>query len=602
MSDAAGPARRSRGTAVEELRAVSDVIGSAVVDGVPVLFAPGDGRVSGGLVFRVGWADEPLARRGITHLVEHLALFDQHDSDVHLNGATDEWSTQFHATGSAAEVVTFLNRVCVALREPPLHRMEVEKGVLAAEAARRSAPLGDRLRIERYGVRGPGTAGYDNFGLSALSEGDLRAWMDAWFTRGNAVAWITLDAVPDGLDLRLTDGPRRPIPELPACPARTPAFFDGPPGVVLLDAVIPATAAGAVFSQVASRALFRALRQEGGMSYEARCDWQRLDAERARVSVYADVLREKQAEAVGEIVDVIAALRAGRIRPEDLDAAHAAVDELRSTPFLGASMLPSTAYKLAAGVEIRSTKERAEEFSAVTADDVAEAASQVYANAIAQIPEGRLDWAGFTRAPEWSESAVSGRTYPRSGSDVGALTIGDEGVSVHGAGGVVTVTFAETEALETWPDGARRLFGADGFQVGVEPTLHPGVTADVIAAIDASIPAERHVARPPRAPEEIPHPPAEEPATAVAGRPSRPDAARRGWMFYAGLVAGAIAVGLALLVIGDLLAPLLSPGDDTVDADALLGGVLLTAVPALLAAVLLLADSRRRAKRSGAAG
>ena len=45
------------------------------VDGVPVFSAPDPARLAGALMFRVGRADEPLARGGLTHMVEHLALY-----------------------------------------------------------------------------------------------------------------------------------------------------------------------------------------------------------------------------------------------------------------------------------------------------------------------------------------------------------------------------------------------------------------------------------------------------------------------------------------------------------------------------------------------
>ena len=49
------------------------------VDGVPAFWVQGDGPLRASLVFRIGQADEPLVRRGWTHLLEHLALHG-HDS------------------------------------------------------------------------------------------------------------------------------------------------------------------------------------------------------------------------------------------------------------------------------------------------------------------------------------------------------------------------------------------------------------------------------------------------------------------------------------------------------------------------------------------
>ncbi len=58
------------------------------VCGIRTLIAPADGPLTAGLVFRVGCADEPLSRRGLTHLVEHLALHRQGLIEHDANAAT----------------------------------------------------------------------------------------------------------------------------------------------------------------------------------------------------------------------------------------------------------------------------------------------------------------------------------------------------------------------------------------------------------------------------------------------------------------------------------------------------------------------------------
>lgn len=491
---------------VEGLGELDGLIGGTVIDGVRVLFARGDGPVSGGLVFRVGWADEPLARSGITHLVEHLALFRQDPSAVHHNGTTADYSTHFHATGRVEEVVAFLNGVCAALRDLPLDRMEVEKGILDTEAARRSAHVAERLRLERYGARGSGLGGYEGFGLPAITEEDVTAWVKERFTRENAVAWITTDAPPDGLDLQLPEGRQWPVTAADEIVPQTPSFYIGAPGGVLLDGIVPATAASVVFANVATRALFRALRQEGGLSYETRCDWERIDTERARLSIFADALPEKQAAVVGEVVDVLAALRVARVDEDALASAQGAAEEMTTDASLGARLLPATALKLASGYELRGPQRIAAEYAAVTASDVAGVARELQRTALAQIPEGSLDWAGFAPLPAWSPREIDGAAHARLGEGDGELVVGEDGVMIREAGGVVTVRYAEAEALEVWPDGARRIIGSDGFQILVEPTLWDGVTAERAAQLDAAVPEERHVRRPARSPETIPQP------------------------------------------------------------------------------------------------
>ena len=44
---------------------------------MPTFWSRRDGELKAGLVFRVGHADEQLARRGITHLVDRMELENQ---------------------------------------------------------------------------------------------------------------------------------------------------------------------------------------------------------------------------------------------------------------------------------------------------------------------------------------------------------------------------------------------------------------------------------------------------------------------------------------------------------------------------------------------
>src|SRR5688572_3517931 len=117
------------------------------VDGVPALLAPVSGPMHAGLVFRVGVADESPARRGITHLVEHLVLPGPAQVSSHLNSRTGTEHTYFHVQGSAERITEFLAGVCAALRRLPDGRMAAEKEVLRSEAAGR---VSDPLPMRRH--------------------------------------------------------------------------------------------------------------------------------------------------------------------------------------------------------------------------------------------------------------------------------------------------------------------------------------------------------------------------------------------------------------------------------------------------------------------
>ena len=506
-------------------RGAEAATGSGVVNGVTVLFADRPGPVSGGLLFRVGWSDEPLARAGLTHLIEHLALHGRHDVSGHHNATTGESITHFHATGTEAEVVATLNGTCAALRELPLARIETEKEILRTEAAGRSFGASDRQRLERYGARGHGLAGYEGFGLSAITAEDVRDWASEWFVTGNAVMWITGGAIPPNLDLRLPPGQRRPVPVWTNLLTSTPAFFRGARGGILLDAVVPRSAAASLFAKVASRALFRSLREEGGYSYAAQCEYEPIDADSARITMYADALEDAQAAATGGLVDVLAALRGGAVDANDLLASQEATRLALEDPFLGAAMLPGRAMNALIGGGAQDAAEMQRESDAVTVADIAAVAQAVWEDALIQIPEGALDWAGFAAVPSWSTTEITGRPF-RSLDQAGAeLVIGDEGVMMRNAEARITVRFEDCVALETWPDGARTLIGSDGFVVHIEPTLHEDLDLDTIASVDASVSSRNHLPRPARHPEQIPQPPA--PPSNPSGRTQR-----HGWRWW----------------------------------------------------------------------
>ncbi|HEV6954232.1 MAG TPA: hypothetical protein VKY86_13395 [Promicromonospora sp.] len=480
------------------------------VDGVPLLLAAREGNVSGGIVFRVGSAHETLATAGITHLVEHLALRGQVRSEAHLNGQTQAGLTLFHVTGTAADVVAYLNDVCAALRDLPLDRLETEKDILRAEAGNRDPGVVGRLRINRHGARGRGLVGYGERGLDRLTADEVRDWAATRFTRGNAVAWFTGDAVPDGLDLRLPAGERMPAPPLTDVLGTTPACLTGLRDGVALDAVVSrdATSLTATLTALVLReALHRALRADADLAGSIDVTTEGLDAEHARLEIAVHAVDGKQDAVLGGVLDALGTLRY-HVAADDLAAARAIAAEdltaLAAAP--AADVLPSLAGRLATGRPLQRPEEVRAEIDRVTAEDVRTVARQVWDSALWLAP-GTLDHVGVAQAPRFSEQPAVGRAYPRTGAPEVSLVLAEDGVGLVVPDGGVTVRFADCVLLETWPDGARALTGADGFRVALEPTLYDGLAADVVAGhVDGRVPADVVVRLPERAPEEIPAP------------------------------------------------------------------------------------------------
>lgn len=525
---------------VPGLEGVAELIGSTVVDGVPVLHAPTDGLVTGALLFRVGRADEPLASAGITHLVEHLALFRQNMTDVHHNGQTAPTYTVFHATGTVAEVVEFLNGVCASLCDLPLARLATEKEILRTEAARREFGPASLQRVWRYGARGHGTVAYDEAGLGRLTADDVREWAARWFTRDNAACFLTTDEVPAGLDLGLPAGSREHLAPTPETLPTKPAWFVGRRGGVLLDAVVPRSTAAAIFTRVAQRVLFRELRQEGGWSYEVNTDYEPVDADRARITLFADALEDKEDAVVGALVDALAAMRCGNIAVADLEAARKLAQQEMTVPHLGAALLPACALNLLVGHPTQSPEALRAEQDAVTVADLAAVASAVWDDALAQVPRAGLDWAGFTAAPGWSADEVEGTRRARIEDGDQTLVIGAAGVSLRQPAGVVTVRFDECALLQVVPDGARILTGYDGMRIAIEPNLYQGLDRTVVERdIDPHVPPERVVRMPARREEDIPQRP---PGIAAGDAVPAPAPEARGAL--------RTALGIALVVTG----------------------------------------------------
>ena len=111
------------------------------VDGVPVFWLTVPGPIRAMLIFRVGVIDETLPTRGITHLVEHLALFvTMQDAAMatRMNARVELHRTRFMAGGSADEIATFLGDVTSSLAALPFDRLEDEKRILRTEAVNKS--------------------------------------------------------------------------------------------------------------------------------------------------------------------------------------------------------------------------------------------------------------------------------------------------------------------------------------------------------------------------------------------------------------------------------------------------------------------------------
>jgi len=477
------------------------------VDGVPTLLAPTTGPMHAGLVFRVGQADETLARKGVTHLVEHLALHSIGVADYHYNGVTGVEHTYFHMQGTAAEITGFLTDVCAALQSLPMARLATEKEILRTERSSRETGASTPLALWRHGARDFGLPAYPEWGLAGLTAEDLQEWVARYFTRDNAALWIAGDEVPAGLRLGLPGGTRRAAPT-PSCTLPvTPAWFGSSSGAVAWDAVVRRSTPAALFTRVLERRMFRELRQEAGLSYSVNANYEPRVGDTAVITAVADALPEKQAAVLGGLVDLLAALRIGRVDADEVaTVAQQATEALRRGEEHGARLLGQV-FNLLAGREIRDLDASLAEIDAVTLGDVTEVAAEAYDAGLLMAPGGTsAGWAGYADAPAASDHAVEGHRYSARHLPERHLVVGPDGVSALDGDEIATVRFDSCAAVLAWPDGGRRLIGNDAMTVAVEPALYRNGSA-AVPEIDARIPAGCRVDLPVRAADEIPQPP-----------------------------------------------------------------------------------------------
>ena len=481
------------------------MIGRTEIDGVPVLFTE-SGPVAAGITFRVGYADETLARHGITHLIEHLALYRLGVTDYHYNGTTAPDVTTFFSQGSPETVTRYLTRVCEALADLPMERLELEKDVLRTEADGRGRSVADRLWLWRYGSRGPGLAALPEWGLAGLTPNDLRAGVARFFTRGNAAVWISGMPAPADLRLPLAAGPRQPVPSVPEVLPELPACF---PDLVQKNGYqvrLPRSATARIYTSLLQRELFRRLRQEGGYSYAVATEYLPFGADQVDIFASADVADEREGAALGAFVDALASLRWGTIDPAELAEICGRMRTDLSHPMAEAARLPGAAADLLVGAELIPTEQLIAEAATVTPQQVQQFAERAAATALLLTPRGHsAEWAGFRPAPNWSTGPAEGPAVAAHGDPARHLVIGPDGVSETAEGHTVAVAYADCQAMLVWPDGGRALVGADAITCSVEPTLYP-LDPQALGYLDQRIPPSLVVRMPPRAPDAIPVP------------------------------------------------------------------------------------------------
>jgi predicted Zn-dependent peptidase len=554
------------------------------VDGVPVFWTKSGDEMLAGLVFRVGRADESLARGGITHTVEHLALYPLGaEAARHYNGQVDAVTTTFLRRGSPKEIAEFFRAVCANLRDLPTQRLDRERQVLRTEAGNRRAGMTDLLFSERYGADTYGLSAYPEYGISAVQSADLTEWSGRYFTRGNAALWIAGGPPPDGLALDLPDGPAVPAPQPAGKPPATPAYANAPVPGVAWSALVGRGLAAQAYAGILDRRLRRELRHKQALAYSPSVTYAVRDQQMAHVLAVADGLPEVHALLVSASIREIERLEAKDVGEDELRDAIDALLANADTSRGAIQWVTSSARNSIMGRPARSVAAWREDLAAVSVAQVREVGREALASSLFVLPPRSVPHRAFTWLSGRSDTAVAGREIRSADSplDPARLVVGAEGVSLVRGQAITTVRAAECAALLKWPDGARQFIGRDGAAIRVEPALWR--LKDRAGVLDVTVPADRLVTMPYRDKATVP----------------RPWTTRRtraaGWLLMNPLpatVTGATPVVAVMAVLA-----IVAPPDGTVTAALLVFGLILGVAAARFGRARLLARAAQQNSR-----
>ncbi len=462
--------------------------------GLPLWSAPLEGPVTGALMFRVGSGDEPLPRRGFTHLVEHMALSGFHDPTLQWNGFVDLNRTVFHATGPQANVERFLMHVAARLSHLDPATLRRECDVLAAEARTMAPSLVGELLSRRYGARQWGTSAWWEMAIPGARPEAVEEWQQRWFTRENAVVWMSAHPTQE-LRIDLPNGSRMVPPADPPDLVTGRGWVHHNGGQLVLLArgersYASAMACGAILSEV-----HRVVR-ERGLGYAVQGAWHRLTATRGAMSMVADVAERRELEHVQVVLDVLDELAVAV--PErifhDRRAAMAQADPADVTR----QRLDAWALDLLLGMRRGSVAEETAAELAVTPDEAAAACRVLRDDMLLGLPERVAPPAGrCPRVEPTNDRPVAGRWhgaqvfYRRDDAKFG-LHVGEQGVSSASVHRTVTVRWDQAAVVMRWHDGTRLAVDHRGEGVLVEPSRYQR-GREAAAAFDAHVDEARSV-------------------------------------------------------------------------------------------------------------
>jgi len=439
----------------------------AEIEGIPVFWADAPPPFTATLLFRVGRGDETLPTSGLTHLVEHLALFPIGRTEFPSNGMVDDCFTVFYASGTPEQAWGFLRSVARNLGALPLDRLEIEKRILFTEnSSGGGGGSPARLMSLRYGARSFGLATFGEYGLRRIEAHEVHAWAQERFVRENAALWLS-GPPPESLGLELQDGRRRAPPEPePLQGLVLPAQMSEGTGGVGIGTVGRRSTALSTGLGIAVHRAHDLLRLDAGLSYGVSGTYAPLGSEVAHLTIGADCLDTHALSVRDEILRVLRELSEQGPSEEELRDARAERARSARDPVEARGWLDYGARQVLLSGDVPSPEDLVVEMEGLASADVAEAISRILSEAIILAPLGTPLPAAFTEYGTLPVETIVGRTYRQTPMRVGRNTkvvASEEGLTLHSLEQPpLTIRFQQCAGLLRWNQNRLTVLALDG--------------------------------------------------------------------------------------------------------------------------------------------
>lgn len=472
-----------------------DSIDQIEVGGLRVVWAAVPGPLTATLLVRTGRADETLPTLGLSHLVEHLALWPMRKRRHAYGGWVEDAVTAFGASGRADEVVGFLEALSSSLRTLPVDRLPTERKVLRAEGVARGGDIYAHLLALRFGAAGYGLGNFHEFGIDWLDAGVVRNWAAERFTAQNSVLWLSGEP-PDDLRVSLPSGAAVSAPRPEAIPSLDlPAELDARVDGVTLTLVGERSSSLHAAFAIASERARVSLREDAGLSYAPTGDYRPLDGETAHLFLTADCRRPDAARVRAGLVRTLDDLASDGPTSEELDDDRRMLARHTEDPDDPRGRLDSHSRELLFSRDPPTPDDLMREREELTPDTVAAALADAMQTLLVVVPSESGADRGRTLPPyaPYEPEIIEGQRFGTSEEWKGfnldsELVLNDRGLAfTHGyttkefpGKTTVAMEFASCVAAASLPSGGLTLFARDGATV----TLHPERLVGGAAAID----------------------------------------------------------------------------------------------------------------------